>query len=135
MTLIAAGGFGQNFNGNVLMADASYGDLALLFVLYALLETFGFVFLSLGIGKAIPILEFYGKNSLIVLCSHIFFIDVFWILNSQIFHLPLDSVDARLFALGVILLEAPTIIVINRFFPWLIGVRKKKELGSSAALS
>ena len=133
--LIAAGGFGQSFNGEVSMIDAFYGDSAPLFVLYALLGTYGFVFLSIGVGKAIPILEFYGKNSLIVLCSHVFFIEVFWILNSQIFHLPLGSVDARLFALGVILLEAPTIIVINRFFPWLIGVRKKKELGSSVSLS
>ena len=133
--LIAAGGFGQSFNGKVLMADASYGDSAPLFVLYALLETFGFVFLSIGVGKAIPIIEFYGKNSLIVLCSHVFFIDVFWILNSQVFHLHLGSVDARLFALGVILLEAPTILVINRFFPWLIGQRKKKEIDRSASLS
>ncbi len=134
--LIAAGGFGQSFNGKeVSMINAFYGDSAPLFVLYALLETFGFVFLSLGVGKAIPLIEFYGKNSLIVLCSHIFFIEVFWILNSQIFHLPLGSVDARLFALGVILLEAPTIIVINRFFPWLIGVRKKKELDHSTSLS
>ena len=134
--LIAAGGFGQSFNGKeVSMINAFYGDSAPLFVLYALLETFGFVFLSFGIGKTIPILEFYGKNSLVVLCSHHFFIEVFWILNSQIFHLPLGSVDARLFALGVILLEAPTIIVINRFFPWLIGMKKKKELGCSASLS
>ena len=132
--LIATGGFGQSFNGTVSMIDASYGDSAPLFVLYALLETYGFVFLSIGVGKSIPVIEFYGKNSLIVLCSHVFFIEVFWILNSQIFHLPLGSVDARLFALGVILLEAPTIIVINQFFPWLIGMKKKKELGCSASL-
>ena len=125
--LIAVGGLGQAFNGKVSLIDASYGDSAPLFVLYALLETYGFVFISLGVGKALPILEFYGKNSLIVLCSHMFFIEVFWIFNSQIFHLPLGSVDARLFALVVILLEVPTILVINRFFPWLIG-QKKKEI-------
>ena len=133
--LIATGGFGQSFNGTVSMIDASYGDSAPLFVLYALLETYGFVFLSLGVGKSIPLIEFYGKNSLIVLCSHMFFIEVFWILNAQIFHLPLGSVDARLFALWVILLEAPTIIIINRFFPWLVGQSKKKELDRSTSLS
>ena len=29
-----------------------------------------------------------------------FYIEVFWILNSQIFHLPLGAVDARLLALA-----------------------------------
>ncbi len=133
--LIATGGLGQTFNGGVAMMSAWYGDSAPLFVLYALLETYGFVFLSIGVGKTIPILEFYGKNSLIVLCSQVFFIEGFWILNSQIFHLPLASIDARLFALVVILLEVPTILIINKYFPWLVGRGKKKELDRSISLS
>ena len=93
-----------------------------------ILGPIGLVFISIAIGKKISLIEFYGKNSLIVLCTHLIYIDLFWLFNSQIFHLPLGSVDARLFALGVILLEAPTIIVINRFFPWLVGQKKKEIL-------
>lgn len=70
-----------------------------------------------------------------MLCSHMFCIDVFWILNLQIFHLPLGDVDASLFSFGCILLEAQTFIVNNRFFPWLIGVKKKKELECLVSLS
>lgn len=124
-----------DFNGKVAMIEAFYGDSSPLFVLYIMLETYGFVFLSIIVGKTLPNIDFYGKNSLIALCSHMFFIDVFWIYNSQIFHLPFGSVDARLFALGVILLEAPIILVINRYFPWLVGLGKKQKLERSTSFS
>lgn len=113
------------FNGEASMIDASYGDLSIFYLFNAIASCFGFILITITIDKRMPLFKFYGKNSLTVLCTHMFYIEAFWMLNSQIFHLPLGEVNASLFALGVILLEVPTILMINKYFPWLIGQRKK----------
>ncbi len=56
-----------------------------------------------------------------------FYIDLFWMINGHFLHIALGSVDAGLFALGVLLLEIPTIYIINKFFPILVGQKKRKN--------
>lgn len=127
LLLLVLGGIGSFFNGKVGMYAALYGNSPLWFVINAMANTSGLVLIFTSFERKTPVLEFYGRNSLIVLCTHMFYVEGFWLLNSQIFHLPLQCVDARIFALGVILIEAPTILVVGRYFPWAIGQRKQVE--------
>lgn len=119
--LIILGAVGSYFNGSVMCVFANYGKNPVLFLLYALAGTIGLILVFVAIDKRILPLEFYGKNSLIVLCTHMFLVNLFWIANGNLFHFELSKVNAPLFALGVLLLEIPIILLINRFLPVLIG--------------
>lgn len=123
--LLVVGAVGSYFNGSVDCVSANYGKSPLLFLLDALAGSIGLILVFIAIDKRITPLEFFGKNSLIVLCTHLFFINIFWIVNSHVFHIELGKVYAPLFELVVLLIEIPIIYFINSYFPYIIGKKRK----------
>lgn len=84
----------------------------------------------------IPIITFYGQNSLIVMCTHLNFyvLNAGMIIGRDVIE-PLPGPDGLQFMLGSIvftmLLEIPVILIVRIFFPFVLGrkypSRKQKE--------
>lgn len=84
----------------------------------------------------IPLVTFYGQNSLIVMCTHLNFyvMNTGMIMGRDIF-VPLPGPDGLQFMLSSIictmLLEIPVVLIIRIFFPFVLGrkypSRKQKE--------
>lgn len=119
--LLALGFVGSLFNGRVECVGASYGKFPILFIFDAIAGSLGLILVFAAINRSIRPLEFFGKNSLVVLCTHMFIIESFWVINGHLIHIELGSVNAFVFAMGVIAIEIPIILVINRFFPFIIS--------------
>ena len=119
--MLAVVAVGSYYNGSVSFEGANYGRNPALYLVNALCGTLGLVFIFFALDMRIPPLEFYGRNTLIVLCTHLLIINAFWVINGSFLHLEVASVNAVLLASCVLLLEIPIIIVINRFFPFLLG--------------
>ena len=103
---------------NVDMYSSRYGN-SILFIINALLGSFGLLFFSLGIGKS-RILEYYGKNTLMLLFVH----HPIWRCSDYLLDkLGLLSGGYKSFVVFIISLTVGTFLVwiINRYFPWLTG--------------
>lgn len=101
----------------------------LLFYICALLGSFGIILICKNC-KYSPQIGFFGKNSLIVMCTHI---NCYILYAAILLAWQIDTVITRaksyifLFNIMVLtfLFEAILIVVINRFFPFIL--RKQKE--------
>ena len=114
---------GSGYNKDVTVASANYGENKLLFLFNALFGSLGVMFIFNSIDKRIKALEFLGKNSLTILCTHMFIINLFWVLNSQVLHLELASINSALLAVFVLLTDVPVIFIITKYFPFLTGMK------------
>jgi acyltransferase len=106
------------------------------FYLLAFSGIFTFVYILKKIGS-VAILEYYGRNSLIVLALHFPMKDILIKLSSLIFDMGLDHFAyTTSFALALTVLNLlglmPVIFLINRYFPLLAG--KKRSSKSSKGL-
>ena len=126
--LLALGFVGSLFNGRVECVGASYGKFPILFIFDAIAGSLGLILVFAAINRSIRPLVFFGKNSLVILCTHLYIINFFWIINGHFLHIELGSINAFAFAMGVIAIKIPIILVINRFFPFLIGNRKCNDV-------
>lgn len=101
------------------------GSIGVLGICYGLKDFIKFPLLK--------ILEFYGKNSLIVMLTHV---DTYLMYASTIvvMHFNKDILDyqgnirfcVELFLL-VTIVEAVVIVVVNRYFPWMVGKRRRRK--------
>lgn len=104
----------------------------------AILGSMGIVGIAYGLKKFVKfpllkILEFYGKNSLIVMMTHV---DTYLMYAATIFvmHFNKDISDyngnvkfcVELFLL-VTAAEGVVILIVNRWFPWLIGKKRRRR--------
>ena len=97
----------------------------LFFYVGAVIGSLGLIFISKGI-KSIRVLEFYGKNSLIVMCTHlncyVVYLAIQWafLINTYVSRAK-DYVFMANIILVCLVLEAVLIFVINRFLPFMLG--------------
>ena len=79
----------------------------------------------------IPLITFYGQNSLIVMCTHLKFyiLNAGMIIGRDVF-VPLPGPDGLQFMISslvcTMLLEIPVILIIRIFFPFMLGCRHNK---------
>lgn len=95
----------------------------------ALMGSIGIILISSGIESFRP-LSFFGRNSLIIMCTHLDFyvlygaISIAWLIDTVV-----SRAKSYIFMFNIVaftlLIEIPIIFIINRFLPFLIG--KKKE--------
>jgi acyltransferase len=91
--------------------------------------TFVYIFKKIGSSR---ILEYYGRNSLIVLAFHYPIMDILLILILLIFHIDLDvdysnaGIALGLTVLNLVLL-IPVIYIVNNYFPFILGKCSAKE--------
>lgn len=105
-------------NKNVDFNTSRYGN-RFLFVVNALIGSFAIFFISYGIHKS-KILEWYGRNSLMILFIHI---PLWKCFDRLIIHATSMRGGEKSITVFTIALLISTIVVlfINRFFPWLTG--------------
>ena len=96
--------------------------------------TMGVLFICRSISN-IPLITFYGQNSLIVMCTHLNFyvLNAGMVIGRDVF-VPLPGPDGLQFMISSIvctmLLEIPVILLIRIFFPFVLG-RGYKRSGSA----
>lgn len=119
----------SQLNGRVDMWGNNYGNLILFFIgAYS-----GILFLIFFIKRFIlnnKLLEYIGKNSLVVLAYHrrgITIIKVVFILILKISIPENNTIFDLIFSLIEILLCIPIIVILNKYFPFFIGKGKKNE--------
>lgn len=101
------------------------------FFITSLLGSFGILGISYGIRSFLP-LSFYGKNSLIIMCSHLNFYILFaaiqwaWLVDTIV-----TRAKSYVFMFNIVLatlvLETILIFIINRFCPFIIGKKNEKS--------
>lgn len=117
-------------NMNVLR----YGGLFSYYILaFSGIFTFFYLFKRVGSSR---VLEYYGKNSLIVLALHFPLKDIFTKLTVLILGIEIEAIHYNMgFALGLTILNllclVPLIFLINNYFPFLIG-KKSSSSGSKS---
>lgn len=116
----------EEMNMNVL----KYGDF-LSYYLLAFSGIFTFVFLFKNV-RSSKILEYYGRNSLIVLALHFPVKDILTKLTVLVFVIDIKTFHYNAsFALGLTVLNLlcliPVIFLINNYFPFLLGKKKPSE--------
>ena len=80
--------------------------------------------LILGIYKSFSILEFYGKNSLIIMGTH----QPLLLLIKELTTMKSFSLlSGGLIFIAVIILEIPIICLFNRFLPFLVGKKATRQ--------
>ena len=100
------------------------------FFLNALLGSFGILGISYGIKSFLP-LSFYGRNSLIIMCSHLnFYILYAAILWAWFVDTIVTRAKSYVFMFNIVLatlvMETILIFIINRFCPFIIGKKNEK---------
>ena len=119
-----------NYNGFVNLVSCTFSN-PLLYVVNALLGIFALLQLSMrlcNVGKIGVALEYLGRNSIIVLCTHAFIIEFVRLVDYKVLHnvLPrLGYFEGLLFTALIIIAEIPVMIFGRRFFPVLFGLKKK----------
>ena len=118
-------------NGKVDMWGNNYGNLILFFIgAYS-----GILFLIFFIKKFIlnnKFLEYIGKNSLVILAYHRRGITVIKVII--IYLLSMKMIDSNIifdliFSLGEILICIPVIVILNKYFPFFIGKKRRINIG------
>ncbi len=102
-----------------------------LFYLCALLGSFGLILICKNC-KYSPQIGFFGKNSLVVMCTHI---NCYVLYAAILIAWQIDTVITRaksyIFLFNIMaltfLFEAIIILIINRFFPFLLGKHKESS--------
>lgn len=122
--------FTARINGEVGMRGCVYGDNLIVFFLNAFLGICAVIFLSV-LFRNINILQFYGKNSIIILCLHLYF-------TNKLVPLVLNLLSVEENMPGFLLVECisvivifalfyPLITLINKYVPFVFG-RKFKNV-------
>ncbi len=118
-------------NGSVDFRTMAMGRIPPLEYLSVALSSVGLLLICKNCRPFKPLL-FYGKNSLIVMATHMDFSFVYYahvvayMVNDYIPRL--NRVCFFVNVVGIVLLlEVPCILVINRFFPFLLGRRRKAK--------
>jgi len=119
-------------NGLVSLVNCTFSN-PLLYVVNALLGTFVLLQLSIHLcnpGRVTAALEYMGRNSIIILCTHAFIIEAFRLADHKLFHnfLPrLGFFEGPVFTVLILLAEIPVMIIGQRYVPAVFGLRKKER--------
>lgn len=105
----------------------------ILYFACAILGSLGVIFLSSGIKSLFP-LAFIGKNSLIIMCTHLDFyvlfgaIQISWLIDAHV-----SRAKSYIFMFNIVLftllIEIPIILLINHVCPFVIGRSRSKNAG------
>lgn len=121
-------------NGLVSIVSCTFENAAL-YVLNSLLGTFVLLQLSMGLHQTcgqmriISGLAYIGRNSIIVLCTQSFVIEVIRLVDYKLLHSFLPQLgygEGFVFCTLVMLIEIPTMIIGRKYYPPLFGMQEKR---------
>ena len=111
-------------NSRISLNQVWYGKYPALFFINSVVGIFGTIFISMGLGQIGELLDFLGKNTLVILSLHNIVIAVFIKTYKVIFKTEFTgfSIFEALFFCELVLATcAVPALIVNRFFPWMIG--------------
>lgn len=120
-------------NGLVNIVSCIFNN-PLLYMLNAFLGTFLLLQMAIILShhfdrrKIVIFLEYAGRNSIIILCTHAFIIEAFRLVDHKLFHnfLPeLGYFEGILFTVLILLAEIPVMYIGKRYVPAVFGLRKR----------
>lgn len=100
-----------------------------MYALCALLGSFGVILFSMGISQS-RLLEFFGRNSLVIMCTHLDFcllylgIQFAWVINEFVTHAK-SYIFMFVIVVTVLALESPLIMFFNYICPFMLGKDRK----------
>ena len=110
-------------------SDASFGKSKIAFIICALMGSIAVILFFAGFLKETKIkwLEYYGKNTLTILCTHPFIVEIvrltdYKLLGSRIYGLGI--LEGIIITLIVLIIEIPVIWVVTKYLPVLAGKKK-----------
>lgn len=102
-----------------------------LFIIGAMTGSFGLVFISIGINR-MRLLSFWGRNSLIIMCTHLNFYVLFgaikwaWFIDNWV-----SRAKSYVFMFNIVVaalvVESILIVLINRFCPFVLGKKSIRK--------
>lgn len=97
----------------------------MMFLFISILASLGVIGVSRLVQRTLfsRIFIFYGKNSLIVLCTHILLMPIFHFVNKFIPNIEIGNVIGTIF---VLFTEIPIILFINKYTPFLLGGKRQQ---------
>lgn len=104
-----------------------FGDV-MYFMAAATLGSFGIIYISKGLNE-VKLLEYFGKNSLIIMCTHlncyVLFasIQIAWLVDTVITRAK-SYVFMLVIVVSALLIESLLITIINKFLPFMLGKTK-----------
>ena len=99
------------------------------FYINAVLGSVGLIFVCMAI-RNLKVISFFGRNSLVIMCTHLNFyilfaaINVAWIVNNYVTRAK-SYVFMAVIVVSALLMETILIIIINRFFPFILGKNRR----------
>lgn len=96
-----------------------------MYVICALLGSFGVILLSMGI-EHFRLLEFFGSNSLVIMCTHLDFCLLYlairfaWVINEFVTHAK-SYIFMFVIVVAVLAMETPLILFFNYICPFMLG--------------
>lgn len=118
---------------SIINGFAAIGNYTFGFVPFFYISAFLTLHGCMGLCKRAPKLQvvpFFGKNSIVVLCTNNLVIEIFRLLDGTLtggFFLCHGMVGNILFAVLLAIFEIPVIMIGMRYFPYLFGVFPKRE--------
>lgn len=123
--LFVLGFIGTILNGNSAIAVLEFGSSRMLFLANGITTSFGMILMLKYIDKPFPVLEWFGTHSIVVLCTHMVFINMFWILNTKVLHF--SFWNGWIVSVCVLLVEIPVVLFCERYLPIVCGLRGTKS--------
>lgn len=100
------------------------------FYINAVLGSVGLIFVCMAI-RNLKVISFFGRNSLVIMCTHLNFyilfaaINIAWIVNNYVTRAK-SYVFMAVIVVSALLMETILIIIINRFFPFILGKKNRR---------
>ncbi len=117
--LFAVTGIVSQFNSSVLMYLNSYGNVVF-FIICSMLGVFALFFVSRAIADN-AVLEFFGKNSLVILVTHFCVYRLFGFCVRHILRGGAEWIHIIIVFLLTAVAEWVIVVVVNKFFPFFAG--------------
>lgn len=128
--LIVANIILSQYNGKVDLDLLSFNNL-FLYTLNSILGSMAIMLLLKKL-KNIKLLTYWGSNSLIIMCTHIYILEFAIMVTGSTFA---GYINENILIVVIMMLEYPIITVINRFMPFMLGKRYSKKARKSNDMS
>lgn len=118
------------FNGRVDTYGLIFGRITFLYYLDALTAILViFLFAQSRGDKSIPVITWYGRNTLIIMATHQALIELVYVIDMHTIKVFESHMGAPiLLSIVIVLVEIPIILIINRWFYWMLGKKKPVKI-------
>lgn len=120
---VMANVIGMLFNGGVGLAGLVWGKNEIVYFVLSCFSSIAIMEIFMLIKKPVPILSYFGRESMTIYCIHMPIIELLWMINNQF--LSWTWLEGAIMAAVTLVICVPVVIILNKWFPWMIGTKKR----------